>query len=222
MVKISKLIRAKRKTLSIMVMPNGEVVVKAPIGLSDEKIYAFLEEKQKWITTKQAKIETNNNRFSDVISYKKVMYLGKIYTGIFTDNVSKITLGDNYLYVPAKYNTDKINKKLISWYKKQAETVLITCTTQISEQVYIKPTMVKITDSRGRWGACNNKHQIFLNWRCIMLPPHLLDYVIVHELSHILELNHSPKFWAIVNKILPDSSKRKAEMKNYGFLLKMF
>ena len=81
---------------------------------------------------------------------------------------------------------------------------------------------MKISDSSGRWGSCSSKGVICFNWRVIMLPPTIIDYVIIHELCHLVEMNHSKKFWRQVETFLPNTPKLKEAIKEYGFLLSMF
>lgn len=222
MVNISKIERSKRKTLSVAITPNGEVVVKAPLNLPEYEIYKFLDEKRSWIESKLNRTASIQEKFKKIINYEQLLVFGKMLNGYSSGNVSQITLKEDRILFPAKITTKNIHKKVLNWYKILADSVLISRTMQISSQVGIKIASVKCTGSRGRWGACNNSKQIFLNWRCVMLPKELIDYVIVHELAHILELNHSPKFWAVVGQILPDFKTRRQQLKQYGFALRLF
>lgn len=222
MVEISKIERSKRKTLSVIITPMGEVVVKAPLNLPDREIQRFIQEKEGWILSKIKKLDAVNSEFNEVISYQKLLVLGTAYNGYKSKSVSKIELMPDKILIPDRINSEKLYKKVISWYKILADSVLIPRVKEISTLVNIPFKSVKCTGSRGRWGACNNKREIFLNWRCIMLPQNLIDYVIVHELAHIIELNHSPKFWNVVGQMLKDYKPRRQSLKNYSFALKLF
>jgi len=222
MIEISKVIRTKRKTLSVSVATNGEVIVKAPLNLPESEIHRFLNEKRAWIEAKVKKANEVQDKYRDILEYRQLLYLGNAYFGYSSPHVKKITIQENRILFPSKIQAEKLHKKVIGWYKKLADQTLIFRVKEISRLINIIPSSVKCTGSRGRWGACNNSRQIFLNWRCIMLPKTLIDYIIVHELSHIFELNHSPKFWSIVEHILPDYKLRRSELKKYGFLLKLF
>ena len=222
MIEISKIERSNRKTLSVTVTKEGQIVVKAPIKLPEAEIYRFLNEKRSWIEKKLQKVESIQDEFKDIIEYRQLLLFGIKYFGYFSSRVSKITVDGNKMLIPNKIPQAKLHKKVLSWYKKQADEYLIKRTLEISNTIKIFPTEVKCTGSRGRWGACNNSRQVFLNWRCIMLPPSIIDYVIVHELAHIIELNHSQKFWSVVERILPEYKKCRQIIKTYGFLLKLF
>lgn len=222
MIEISRIERGNRKTLAVSISSSGEVVVKAPLRLSNEAIQKFLIEKQVWIESKLKKIASVNNNFQSIINYEELLVLGIRYKGFSSSAVSKITLKEDKILIPAKITPDKLHKKVLSWYKKLSDKILIGRTEQIAQAISLHPKSVKCTGSRGRWGACNSNHEVFLNWRCVMLPKGLIDYVIVHELVHLLELNHSPNFWAKISQILPDFKARRKEIKQYGFLLKLF
>ena len=214
--------RSKRKTLSLTVLKSGVVLVKAPLTLSDEKINRFVEEKQNWIREKLASVKETNNKFEDVLSFQKILLYGNKYQVIRAD-VKQIQSGGGFnLYVPAKLEREKLTKAISMWYKKLAKKVLEERLRFIENKINLKSNSFKINDSRGRWGSCNSYGNIILNYRVIMLPPAIIDYVIVHELCHLLELNHSKRFWENVARFLPNYELHKKNIKEYGFLLNMF
>ena len=105
---------------------------------------------------------------------------------------------------------------------KMAKNILEERVSYISNLIKLRPNNMKITDSKGRWGACNSNGNISFNFRVVMLEPAVIDYVIVHELCHLIEMNHSKKFWGIVNSFLPNASELKHKIKDYGFLLGLY
>lgn len=222
MFKISSLERSKRKSLSIVITNSGEVVVKAPLHLPNDQIEKFIKEKEKWIETKLAKFKKNTDEFIDVINYQKLMLFGKIYPVYKSKMVKEIIVEEERILLPEKWQQEKLYSKITSWYKKIAEEYLIKRTENISENIKMLPSKIKCTGTRGRWGACNNKKVVLLNFRCMLLPKGLIDYVIIHELAHLVELNHSPKFWQVVGSILPNYKAYRQELKKYGFALKLF
>lgn len=222
MIQPSKILRSKRKTLSISINSVGEVIVKAPLGLPDSHIYNFLLEKQQWIQSRLNKTKSSIDKFAEVVQYKKLLVLGSIYPGVYSSGVRKITILPDKIVIPDTIPQEKLMRKITNWYKKLAQELLIGRLSELSNMININYSSAKCTGSRGRWGSCNNKHAITLNWRAVMLPQQLIDYIIVHELSHIIELNHSTKFWQIVAKIMPSYKQRRQELKQYGFVLKLF
>jgi len=222
MIEIKEILRSNRKTISLTITPSGEVVVKAPLKAPDSAIYNFVNSKQDWINSRLEKINSALNDYKDVLSYTKFMFLGNIYDVYRSPKSTKIAIENNKVVVPMAWNTDKIYKKFIVFYKKAAQDILIARTKEIASILKLKPTEISISGSRGRWGACTNLGQIILSWRAIMLETDLIDYIIVHELMHLEELNHSPKFWANVQKIYPKYKLARNKMKSFGFILKMF
>ena len=175
--------RSNRKTLSLSVLKDGSVVVKAPIRMRDEVISRFVEDKQEWIKSKLFIVNKTINKYEDVVGYKSFLLYGNKYTLLASD-VKRIETNDKFQIVfPQKTEPDKILKLIKSWYKKVAKQVLQDRLTYIESRIKLKSMIMKIGDSKGRWGSCNSKGVINLNFRVIMLPPEIIDYVIVHELD---------------------------------------
>ncbi len=214
--------RSKRKTLSLTVLKNGSVIVKAPISMRDEIINRFVEDKQHWIREKLASIKETQNKFEDVISLNKCLIYGNKYL-VKKADVKQIQTGANFeILIPNKFEGEKFVKYLATWYKKLAKKVLAERLSFIENRINLKSTSFKIGDSRGRWGSCNSYGNIIINYRVVMLPPAIIDYVLVHELCHLVEMNHSKRFWETVEKFLPNFELQRKAIKEYGFLLSMF
>ena len=214
--------RSNRKTLSLAVMKDGNVVVKAPINMEDSIIKRFVWDKQNWIREKLFMINKTKTKFEDIISYKKFLLYGNKYT-LFLSDVKKIETNDNFqIVMPKKIEREKILKTLKMWYKKVAKQVLQDRLNFLESKLKLKSNGMKITDSKNRWGSCNSRALISFNWRVIMLPPAIIDYVIIHELCHIVEMNHSKHFWDLVYSFLINAKKLKEDLREYGFLLSLF
>ena len=214
--------RSNRKTLSLTVLKNGNVIVKAPISMKDEVIERFVFEKQDWISSKLSMINKTQSKFDDVIHYQKFMLYGNKYSLVF-DDVKNIKVNDSFeIILPQKLEHEKVLKLLKSWYKKVAKQVLSERLAFVENKIKLKSNSFRIGDSKGRWGSCNSRGAICLNFRVLMLPPALIDYVIVHELCHLVEMNHSKNFWKLVNSFLPNVDKLKSAIKEYGFLLGLY
>jgi len=214
--------RSKRKTVSLTVLKDGKVIVKAPILMKDEAIFRIVNEKQGWIREKLAKMIENKTKFEDVIGFKTFLLYGNRYK-VVKSLVKTIETNDRFeILVPSKYDDSKIMKAILLWYKKVAKQVLGDRLAYIEDRIRLKSAALKFSDSKGRWGSCNSFGTIHLNWRVVMLPPKIIDYVIVHELCHLKEMNHSKSFWALVKKFLPEYEVQKKAIKEYGFLLGMY
>lgn len=214
--------RSNRKTLSLSVLKDGSVVVKAPISMRDETIERFVEEKQNWIREKLMIVSQTIKRYEDALHYERFLLYGNKYSLVLAD-VKRVETNDKFqIVMPQKTEREKILKTLKSWYKKTAKQVLQDRVNYIENKIKLKATAFRIGDSKGRWGACNSRGMITLNFRVIMLPPQIIDYVIVHELCHLVELNHSKNFWKLVETFLPNAGALKSAIKEYSFLLDLF
>lgn len=214
--------RSKRKTLTLTVLKDGNIIVKAPISMKDDVINRFVEDKQSWIREKLSIVKENKNKYEDILLFRSVLLYGNRYK-IIKSQVKQIETNDKFeILIPTKTDDSKVVKSLVSWYKKIAKQILTDRLAFIENRVKLKSNALKFSDSKGRWGSCNSFGVIHLNWRVIMLPPKIIDYVIVHELCHLSEMNHSKNFWALVAKFMPEYETRKKEIKEYAFLLGLY
>lgn len=215
--------RSNRRTLSLSILKDGQVVIKAPNSMSQDTIEKFVYDKQHWIREKLAQLHQNQVKFEEVINLKKFLLYGNQYS-LKLANVKKIQTSsqDMCIYMPSSTENEKILQKLKNWFKKTAKTILEERLNYISSIIKIKPNQFRISDSKGRWGACNSKGTISLNYRVIMLPPQIIDYVIIHELCHLIEMNHSKRFWTLVSSFMQNMEVQKQNIKEYSFLLSLY
>jgi len=217
-----EVIRSNRRTLSLSILKNGKVVVKAPTKMREETISNFISSKQGWIQTKLNAVYATNAKFQDVISMEKVLIFGNKYSILLADT-NKIELGNNLQIIfPTKIAANKRIKNLKTWLKKFAKSTLEQRLNYIANQYNFKPSAFKINDSSGRWGSCNSRGTICINFRVMMLPPAIADYILIHELCHLKEMNHSPRFWQLVSTIYSQVKAAREELKHYGFLLSLY
>lgn len=214
--------RTNRRTLSLSVLKDGTVVVKAPLKLRDEAIGRFVESKQDWIREKLMLVNRSRSELEDVLTYRRFLLYGNRYS-LLLDNVKKIEINDKFqIVMPQKTEKERILGSLKVWYKRTAKQILSDRTAFIEGKIKLKSAAIKIGDSSGRWGACNSRGVICFNFRVIMLPPDLIDYIIVHELCHLVEMNHSKNFWSLVTSFLPNVEVLKRQLKKYSCLLSTF
>jgi predicted metal-dependent hydrolase len=120
---------------------------------------------------------------------------------------------DGIFYVPPDKDGNPDRQSVIGLYKKLASTLLTRKAVEFSRIMGVAFTAIRITGAKTRWGSCNSERAINFSWRLIMASDELIDYVIVHELAHIIELNHSPRFWAVVKQYIPDFKIRRERLK---------
>lgn len=212
------LTRTKRKTVEVVVFRNGKVGVKAPYWMSRLAIENFLSEKSAWIQKHVGKAEEQNadcqpKKFADGETY---FYLGNEYTlktGKQTDRGVRIS-GKNLLIGGAFTSSDERCRRLEKWYREKAKEHIAERVRQISEQTGYVPNRITVKTQRKRWGSCSSRRNVNFNWKLIMLPEKVIDYVIIHELCHLKEMNHSKAFWGEVERIMPDYRQYRKWLKD--------
>lgn len=218
---ITNLIREKRKTLSIMINREGELIIKAPKNMPLSEITQFIQSKEKWINSHQLQIKNRLDANKDIINLEKVLVLGNKFEINYIDNLKEIKEEGNKIFVPTKFYPKK-QQYIAKWLKNKAIPIIENRVLYFSTNYKIKFNSISLINAKTRWGTCSSMKEISFNWRVIMLPPRLIDYIIIHELMHILEANHSANFWKLVETVMPDYKKRKEELKNCSFILNLF
>lgn len=222
MIEIKQVKYSNRKSISITINNMGEVFVKAPLGFQKEQLLKFINEKKDWILEKQNATKNICNKYSEVINYNKLMVFGVVYSVFKSPKISNVCLFNDKILVPSDWHNNKIFKKFINFYKHLANNYIPNRVAEISNIVGLKPNSILITGSRGRWGACTSEGKIMISWRAALIDKALIDYIIVHELVHLKELNHSPKFWASVEQYFPKYRTAKKYLKEFSFVQNLF
>ena len=218
--------RMDRKTLSIHIGDSGQVIVKSPAMVPKGDIRQMVLEKADWIREKSAA--------ATAIAKKKVvhrfaqgepfLYLGRQYPLHirYDTDVRRIcvALTGNQLVIQTPVLDKKMMEAAVSlWYRENALKLMQQRVEYYVNSVGQRPEKVLLREQKSRWGSCNSKRELRMNWKLIMAPPRVLDYVVVHELCHLKEMNHSARFWAEVEKILPDYKECRQWLKEFGGLL---
>lgn len=205
------IIRSKRITIAIHIKPTGDIEVRAPKKVPKERIENFLKLKEKWIEEKVriAKVKLKKREDFAVAPKDTLTFLGEDYPIYYAENCSF----DNEKFTIPKGEFSEVKPLIIKLYKKLAREVIVERVQLFSEKTGLIPTAIRINSATTRWGSCSGKNSLNFSWRLIFAPLDVLDYVVVHELSHIAQLNHSAKFWLVVQNILPDYKDREKQLK---------
>ena len=212
----------KRRKLTITIERDRKVVVHAPEGLSDEKIRQVVESKRRWIHEKTGhsqKYQTlPHPPGKELVSGESALYLGRQYRiEVVKNGLAGIQFSHRFL-IPASQGK-KRQEVLREWYINRAKEKIVQQVKLHARRLGVDIAGVKIVDSRYRWGSCTLKNNVNFNWRLIKAPMFVIDSVIVHELSHLIEANHTPRFWNIVSAQTPTMDKAKVWLKEHGQLL---
>ena len=237
------LIKSKRKTISISVDPKGNVLVKAPLRLSDKKVLELVKQKSSWIEQKLLLVEEAAGQTKDkqYVNGEIFYYLGKEYILHFiADTIKKrltVNIYDDKLVVTIPtsktgiINSGIINDGIVNeasikvaitkWYKQMAKVKILERVTYYERLFPEKRGPVIVKEQKKRWGSCSQDGTLRFNWRIIMAPEYIIDYIVVHEMCHLRYMNHAREFWDLVQHIQPDYKIRKEWLKRNGITLEL-
>jgi len=213
---------AKRKKLTITVERDRRVIVHAPQTTSKEKIQQIIESKRQWLFEKihhdQKYTEPPHPPGKELVNGESALYLGRNYRIEITDTPSgEIEFSHQFLIPPKLANQG--GNVLIKWYMERAQQKIPSKVKHHAKQLGVEYRNINITNSQFRWGSCSAQKSLNFNWRLIKAPMSVLDYVVIHELAHLIEANHTERFWNIVRTQHPTTDKAKNWLKEYGELL---
>ncbi len=212
----------KRKKLTITVERDRTVVVHAPTETAEDFIRHVVESKRQWIFEKinhdQKYQDLPHAPGKEVVNGESALYLGREYPIVLGDTESGGVEFSRGFLIPL---ADQLKRKTVlkDWYLARAKETILPKVARHAHELGVSVVETNIVDSRFRWGSCTPKDHVNFNWRLIKAPMHVIDYVIVHELAHLLESNHTQKFWNIVRAKAPLSEKAKTWLKEHGQLL---
>ncbi len=201
--------QTKRKTVALLINKDGDLIVKAPLNVSEKEIDEIIGRKRKWIEEKQKFINDRKNLYKEhqFLQGEKFLYLGQKYLLQYSNDIKNIVLKENTIYISSFIDDKKT--EMIKWYKKAAQVILKERVSYYEKitGVYIKS--MKITSARRQWGSCSRGGTINFSWRLVMCPVEAIDYVVLHEIVHILHPNHSKIFYSCLEKYMPNYKKFK-------------
>ncbi|MEO6117611.1 MAG: SprT family zinc-dependent metalloprotease [Methylotenera sp.] len=208
--------RRQRRTVGLKITATG-LVIHAPKRIAMPLLESIIVEKAGWIRKKLAALNTNKIPELQWQDGEQLLFLGNTITlDIQHDSRSKAVAyepGFLQLAMPNHADQTVVAHKVIQWYKKQAITDFARRLEIFSTKLGVNFSSLSLSNAKSRWGSCNSRKEIRLNWRLLQAPPHIINYVICHELAHLKEMNHSAKFWAVVASIFPDYKIAEKELK---------
>jgi predicted metal-dependent hydrolase len=207
---------SKRKTVELYV-DHGKVRIVVPSSLDEQRIRRILESKKNWIRQKlRIQSEFLIPKGKEYVSGESFSYLGKNYRlKVSQTGRSEVKLRSGRLEVgvdrglTASERKKTVRESLMRWYRDRAEDRLQEKTARYAKILGAVPQSVKVREFKSRWGSCSVRNDIAFNWRIIVAPHRIVDYVVVHELSHLIKHDHSEQFWKTIERVLPDYRERK-------------
>ncbi len=213
---------SKRKTLNISVERDRSIIVRAPHNLTLEKIDQVVQSKRQWIKEKlnHAQKYPLISSSKEFVSGETLMYLGKNYQLLVVDeDIEGIEFDQRFKI--SKTNQSQANELFKKWYLKQALLKIEPLATQYAKSLGVEYNQFKTSEMKYRWGSCTPANNIIFNWRIIKAPIYVLEYLVAHELVHLLENNHTPRFWNILSVQVPNYERAKSWLRKNGHLLEV-
>lgn len=214
-----EIIYSRRKTIAVTVFPGGRVVVRAPAHASQAVIRRFLSEKAEWIQTAQAKMQqaAQQPRGYRYEEGEQLWFLGEKYPLHLADKVScglAFLPGRGFLLERSRRN--QADALMSAFYKRELHGRVQELVRYYAGRDGFAPGAVRITSARTRWGSCSRANSLNFSFRLALTPPACIEYVVVHELAHTREHNHSARFWQLVSQMLPSYMIPRGWLKKHG------
>lgn len=213
----------KRRTVGITIDSSG-VRVNAPLRMSMDRVIVLVKEKADWISKHHTRIEEKKEAPKRYVNGEEHWYLGRRLPLMLVSPLA-----------PAKKQTRSMGKTavirvhatspsvakilLTQWYREEAKRLIEARVSAYAKDLGWPMPKVLIRGQKRRWGSCNSKGELRFNWKLILVPLEQIDYVVVHEMAHLKELNHSSKFWDLVEEIMPDYRARDKALNQFSLLL---
>ena len=213
--------RARVKNLYISI-ENGEVVIKAPWYATNNQIQEVVESKREWIMRKLEEYQSSPRKVKDYADGERFQVLGESYfLNVYYTDTEKAKLnienGKIEIYLPVRYanqdNSEIIKNMINKMYYMIAEREVEAAMEKMRKLTGLAPEEYRIKKVKTSWGSCSSNKKISINQDLMMYSRHAIEYVVLHELCHLKHMNHSKKFWALVEKYMPDYKDAEKELK---------
>ena len=214
----------RRKTVEIQIR-GGEVVVRAPTRISARKLQLELQHSEKWVG-KKLSISRLRPREIDrkFVNGETIPFLGReLVLNVRQAPRSSTSLSDGILTILVSARVRKreeyIRNAIVNWLREQGRSHLERRTDHYAKLINVKWSGLRVKSFKTLWGSCSRSGELAFNWRILMAPDAVIDYVVAHELAHRIEFNHSVRFWGILESIIPDYREQRAWLHHNASLL---
>lgn len=216
---VDEVVRSRRKTIALVVQPDGRLVVRAPLRTSQKIIDAFVTSKADWIEKSRQSQHTRRKFFPKryFIPGELFWYLGKQYP-LQLATPQRPALQFHLAFKLEEKSAPQAKKRFEHWYREQARLYLMERVQYFANLYNFQYKLIKITSARTRWGSCSARGTLSFAWRLIMAPPEIIDYVVLHELAHTAHHDHSRDFWSLVQSMVPDYAEKRKWLKQNSHL----
>ncbi|MEZ4300387.1 MAG: SprT family zinc-dependent metalloprotease [Polyangiaceae bacterium] len=209
---------ARRRSVQITVDRGGELLLSAPEGCPTRVMEEIVREKRFWIYTKLAEKEAlpPSPPPKQLVSGEGFPYLGRSYRLRIVDDQEAPVKLEQGRFKMSRAAVPAGRAHLVKWYSERGRVWLAGRVARLRGRVAVEPSGVSVQDLGFRWGSCGKGGRLFFHWRTVLLPPRIIEYVVVHELVHLHEPHHTPAFWRRVERAMPDFAGRKEWLAENG------
>lgn len=207
---------SKRRSIGLRIDDKG-LTVSMPLRASEKWLRDVLQDKGQWIVDKLAAWQANKLPAVQWLDGQFIRFMGELLTLRVVDSLfdgPPLLQGRQlFVHVADVSNQWQVEQVVTQWYRHEAELLFKQRVAHYAPLLQVSPSLVALSSARTQWGSCNARGVVRLNWHLIKLSPQLIDYVVVHELAHLVELNHSPAFWQVVASVCPDYRQCRDELR---------
>lgn len=208
---------AKRRSIGLRIDDRG-LTVSMPLRASERWLHDVLQDRANWVVEKLAGWQSRQPEVMIWADGETIPYLGELLTLRVVQSLfaapAQLHDEDLRVFVQDETNAAQIEKKVAAWYRHQAHALFARRIKHYAPMLNVTPAAIKLSVAKTRWGSCTSRGVVRLNLQLIKLPEYLLDYVVVHELSHLREMNHSAAFWQVVASACPNYATLRRELKS--------
>jgi len=221
-IKIKKIIKSNRKTVALQVCDDTSLIIRGPLKIKSNEIEKIICKHSRWIEKKIREISSRDIKFiqKNFVNEEQFLYLGSCYPLKIISSKEQICplLFDKGFFC-LNDNVADVRSSFLFWYKEEARNIIFQRVKRYAQQTGLIYNKIKISNARKQWGSCTRLNNLSFSWRLIMAPYSVINYVVVHELVHVIIKNHSKDFWKKVHSIMPDYKIQRSWLKKNGYLL---
>ncbi len=209
--------QSARRSIGIQILADGRVAVRAPKWVSRARIHAFVMSKSGWIERKRTELQAQLPPTGNFEPGSRFWHYGSWYPLKIANHPIKPALqltADSFVLSPT--HSGLAEATFTKWYKEAAQFYFEDRVAKLAAEHGFRYKQFKLSNAKHSWGACTSTGAIRINWRLVMVAPDISDYVICHELAHTVHMNHSAKFWALVEKVCPEWQRHRRWLHDNG------
>ena len=228
------LIRSQRRkqTISFSVDPGPNLTVRAPSRTAIREVEEMITQHSEWIQQRMLEIQEQENSHPprEYVTGEEIPYMGnlvplEVIPALGTQAKCTKVKGQFELHLPISLKPEAARKcgeaAITEWFREDAEKRFAERVSIWKKKLKVEPGELIVTAPKTRWGSCDINNNIRLSWRILMAPIEIIDYIVAHELCHVVHRNHGPRFWKNLAKSMPDCIERRDQLGEIGFSLKL-